>query len=251
METTELELAPVSALQQISKAEIDCQISTAKQYPRSLELFQKRSIDMVSLDHETAESCIYSRPVGGGKYAEGESVRMAEIVAANYGNLRVAARIIEQTERQVKVQGMCHDLETNVASTSEVVESTVKKNGDPFDERMRVVVAKAALAKARRDATFQVVPKALCKQISNAAKNVIQGGATLEQRRERIVEWIKSIKVDESRVFAALKVEGIAEIGEKHLVTLTGIRTAIKEGGITIDEAFPLPEKKPSMADEA
>ena len=163
------EVTSNSALEAIERASVDMQITTAHRFPRSIARFNERAIAMATIDEEVAESCIYKRPVGKDKatgkevYAEGMSVRMAEIVGASYGNLRVAARIIEQTERQVTAQGVAHDLESNYASTSEVIESTVDKYGKPFSERMRIIVAKSALAKARRDATFQVGSEGDCK----------------------------------------------------------------------------------------
>jgi hypothetical protein len=190
-EVTALEVVGSSSLEAINRSEIDVQIATAHKFPRSLANFQKRAMEMATLDTETAESCIYRRPVGtqpdgSMKFAEGASVRMAEIVAASYGNIRTGARIVEQTERQVKAQGVCHDLESNNYSTSEVIESTVSKNGNPYPERMRVVVAKAALAKARRDAIFQVVPKALAKRVIDEARKVAVGDThTLSDRRDR------------------------------------------------------------------
>lgn len=237
------------ALMQITKGEIDQQIATAHQYPRSIAKFQKRALEMVTLDQETAESCIYARPVGKNsdgseKYAEGMSVRMAEIVGSCYGNLRVGAMLIEMTERYVKARGLAHDLETNFANTSEVVESTVDKRGRPFSERMRVVVAKAALAKARRDATFTVVPKALCKRLEEAARQTAIGDAsTLAKRRGQVMQWIGKLGIDPARVFAALNIAGETDIGLDQLTTLTGIKTAIKDGDVTIDEAFPPTEE--------
>lgn len=228
------------------QASIDMQIATAKQYPRSIAKFKEQAVAIATLDEDTAESCIYRRPVGKdsatGKqnYAEGMSVRTAEIVGSCYGNLRVGARIVEQTERYVKAQGVAHDLETNFYATSEVIESTVNKWGKPYDERMRVVVAKAALAKARRDATFQVVPRALAKPIEKAVRSLLYGDSkSISKRREVAGLWIKKLGIDEKRVFDALEVGGIEDITEKHLETLTGLRTAIKEGDTTIDEAFP------------
>src|ERR1700733_9514280 len=85
------------ALQQITNAQINQQVATAHAYPRSIDRFQKRAMQMVSLNEETAASCIYIRPVGGGKFAEGMSIRMAEIVGNCYGNLRVQAFIVEMT----------------------------------------------------------------------------------------------------------------------------------------------------------
>jgi hypothetical protein len=242
MSDNQIEVLPPSSLEAITRGEIDVQISTAHKFPRSMQTFKRRAVEMATLDEETAASCIYSRPVGGGKYAEGLSVRTAEIVGACYGNLRVGAMIVEQTERYVTARGFAHDLESNFASTCEVIESTVKKDGTPYDERMRVVIAKACLAKARRDATFQVVPKALCKPIESAAKAVALGDAsTLASRRDAVLGWIGKLGIDISRVFAALSIIGPDEIGLEQLATLTGLRTAIKDGEVTVDEAFPKP----------
>lgn len=236
--------ASSTALSVLERAQIDMQIATAHKYPRSMENFKHRALAIATLDEETAASCIYRRPVGteGGrqKYAEGMSVRTAEIVGACYGNLRVASRIVEQTDRQIIAQGVAHDLESNFLSTSEVIESTVDKYGKPYSERMRVVVAKAALAKARRDATFQVVPKALCKPIEKAVREILVGDAkTLETRRKNAETWISRLSIDQKRVWFALDVAGAADLTAEHLELLTGLKTAIVEGDTTVDEAFP------------
>ena len=256
-EVVKAEIVDVNQIDRMERANIDIQIATAHQYPRSMATFRKRATEMVTMDEETAQSCIYRRPVGkqGGKqtYAEGKSIRMAEIVGACYGNLRVGAMIVEMTDRFVKARGMAHDLETNFAASSEVIESTVKRDGTPYDERMRVIVAKAALSKARRDATFQVVPGALCKAMEEAArKTAIGTTATLTKRRALVVDWINKVDIDQHRVWAALGVTGIDDVGLDQLEVLTGLRTAIKDGDITVDEAFPVQRKpiKPTVAAE-
>lgn len=243
--SAELEVVQPSALEALTRGEIDVQISTAHKFPRSLAQFQSRAIAMVSMDEETAESCIYRRPVGkeGGtmKYAEGLSVRMAEIVAACYGNIRYGSQIVTQTPEQVIARGFAHDLETNTASTSECVESTLKRDKTPMDERMRVVIAKAALAKAGRDALFKVVPKALCKRIEAEARRIIAGDSKpLSVRIASVEAWVKKLPFEASRVWTALGVAGPAELTDEHLVTLTGLRTALKDNEITLDEAFPM-----------
>lgn len=244
-----LEIAVPSSAEALVRGEIDIQIATAKRYPRSLEMFQKRAIAMATLDEETAESCIYRRPVGKKKnakgkweeeFAEGMSIRMAEIVGACYGNLRVYSTLIEQTPQTVRGRGMAIDLETNFASSSEVIESTLKQDGSPYSPRMRIVVAKATLAKARRDATFQVVPKALAKPIETAVRKVLLGDEkTLEKRRAAVMAWVNKLGIDVARVWAAIGIHGPADLGPEQLLTLTGIRTAIKDNETTIDDAFP------------
>lgn len=238
--TTELQPIPTSALEVIQRAEIDLQIATAHKYPRSMQMFQSRARSMALIDEDTAASCIYSRPVGGGKFAEGLSVRAAEIVGASFGNLRVAATIIEQTDRYVKARGFAHDLESNYACATEVIESTVKRDGSPYDERMRIVIAKSALAKARRDATFQVVPKALFKSIEMECRKLALGeGQSISTRRARIVSWITKLAIDQKRVWTVLGIAGEADMGDEHFLTLTGLKTSISDGDVTIDEAFP------------
>lgn len=252
---------PSNAIESITRGEIDIQIATAKKFPRSMAQFKRDALEMVSMDEETAASCIYRRPVGKDpetgqqKYAEGLSVRMAEIVAACYGNVRYGAFLVEQTERSVKARGFCHDVQKNVAATSEAVESTVKKNGQPFDERMRIVVAKAALSKAKRDALFTVVPRALCRSIEEEAKRVAIGDAkTLSSRRDAALKWCASIGVLPPRVCAALGVKGVDDIGLDQLETLTGLKTSIKDGDVTVEDAFPnaAPEiKKPMFKEQS
>lgn len=236
-------LAP-SAVEALNRSEIESQIDVAKRYPRSMSLFKTRATEMACIDDDTAQSCIYRRPVGkeGGqmKYAEGMSVRMAEIVGASYGNLRVYATIVDQTESKVVARGMAIDLESNFASSSEIIESTLDKNNKPYSERMRIVVAKAALAKARRDATFQVVPRALAKPVEEAVRKLLHGDSkSIDKRRAQVGQWIKSLGIDEKRVWDALGVKGLADVGLDQLETLTGIRTALKDNETTVDEAFP------------
>lgn len=244
-----MEVLSPSAVHALERAAIDTQVATAHQYPRSLEKFKKRALEMATLDEDTAESCIYCRPVGKekdektGKWkekiVEGPSIRLAEIVGCSYGNLRVASRIVEQTPRFVKCEGVCHDLESNYAGKSEIMESTVNKDGIPYSERMRAVTAKVALAKAYRDAIFKVVPRALCKPVAEAAKKVAKGtGKPLEERRKRVQAWISTLKIAEERVFAVLGVDGWSDVGEDELMILTGLKTAIQDGD-TIDETFP------------
>ena len=242
----EVAAVEVNAIEVMERATVDVQIATAHKYPRDIDKFIDKAKKMVAVDEETAASCIYRRPVGredggsGQKFVEGESVRLAEIVAATYGNLRVGTVISEMNPRFVKALGFAHDLESNLASKAECVESTVMKNGKPYSERMRIVMGKAAQAKARRDAIFQVVPKSLCKPIIQKARQIIAGNTRpIGERREAVKIWMSKLSIEPERIFAALNVTCLNDIGEDELEELTGIRTALKDGDITLDEAFP------------
>lgn len=249
-EAVNMEVMAPSAAMAMERAAVDNQVATAKAYPRSMAQFRKKALDMVSLDPETADSCNYVRPVGKKKdektgewkmeYAEGPSIRAAEIVAAAYTNLRFKSVVVEQTERYVRVEGQAWDMENNVAASVQRVETTVKKDGTPYTESHRNVVALAALAKVQRDAIFKVVPRALFKPVMEHAKEVAKKHVpALSERLKRVQAWVSTLKVDEKRVFAALNVQGWADMGEEHLSTITGLRTSMKEENIPVDEVFP------------
>src|SRR5262245_23765335 len=95
----------VTVVESLMRGEIDTQIRTAKAFPRSLTLFRKSAISMVTLDEETAAACIYSVPRAG-KMQTGPSVRFAEMIISAWGNCRAGYRPIEENDRYVTAQGV-------------------------------------------------------------------------------------------------------------------------------------------------
>ena len=72
--------------------------------------------------------------------------------------------------------------------------------------------------------------------------------STLEKRRNAVMDWIGKLGISQDRVFNAIEVKGLEDIGIKQLELLTGLKTAIKEGDASVDEAFPIAVDK-TMAD--
>ena len=107
---------------------------------------------------------------------------------------------------------------------------------------MRVVIAKAAQAKALRDAIFKVVPIGICKPLEALAKRVIMGDGnvqTMDKRKAELQAWLKEAGISNERMFAVINVKGYADMGIDQLLQMAGLKTAIECGDITIDEAFP------------
>lgn len=239
-------LSPMELVQAQTAGEIDIQISTAHRFPRSLDQFKKRALSMATLDQATAEACHYALPREG-KIISGPSIRMAEIISSSYGNIRVAARIVSIDEKFVTVQGAAHDLETNYAATSEVKRRITKKSGQRYGDDMIVVTSNAACAIAIRNAVFMVVPRALFKTIEDEVRRVAGGDeATLPIRRVAALEYFKGLGIVAARVYATLKIKGVDDIDIEMLQVLSGIRTAIKDGEITADEAFSQADGTPA-----
>jgi hypothetical protein len=243
-ELTATEVLPPSAIESITRGEIDVQISTAKRFPRSIGQVKKDMLSFATLDQETAESCFYSLPRGG-KTIQGPSVRLAEIAVSCYGNLRAGVRVLETVSNgdspHVVLQAVCHDLEKNTCVTIEKRRRiTKKKNKDAPDEDDINLACNAGSAIAFRDCVFKVVPGALIKPVYEQAKAVAIGDAkTLSERRERAIAAFGKMGVKLDKILASLSKKSLEEIDLADLETLFGLHTAIKDGHTTIDEAFP------------
>lgn len=241
MEEQHVEVMQVNnaeSLAALTRSEIDVQIATAKQYPRNLARVLGNIETLATMDEEIAGSCFYTLRRQG-KIIEGASVRMAEIIASSWGNLRVQARIIGNDGKMITAQGVCHDLESNYAVSSEVKRRITDKNGHTFSEDMQVVTGNAACAIAMRNALFKVVPAALVKKVIDKAKKVSLGESmTLETSREKMLQYFKTIGVEEKQILDYLSVEKVDEINIDMVVELRGLANAIKEGTTTAKEAF-------------
>ena len=237
------EIMTPSALESATRAEYDISIVTAHRFPRSIKAFMQRAESLATATPEIAASMQYAKPVADGK-AIGESVRLAEIVAATYGNLRVQARIISETQTEVVAQGVAHDLETNVAHSTEVAMSLIKKNGNRYSNDMVIQTRAAACAKARRNAIFLVVPKAICAPIADAARKVAAGtSATLPERRDKQLAWFESKGIKRAAVFTWLGVKGVEDIGLEEMADMIAAANTAKEEGASLSEVFSKPRE--------
>ena len=222
----------------LNRSEIDIQIATAHQFPRNLAQVLNNIETLATMDEETAASCFYTLRRQG-KVIEGASVRMAEIVASSWGNLRVQSRIIGNDGKMITAQGVCHDLQSNLAVSAEVKRRITDKYGKTYSEDMQVITGNAAMAIAMRNAVFKVVPAALIKKAIDKAKMVSIGKSmTLETSRANMLNYFAKIGVDEKKILDYLSIEKVDEIDIDMVVELRGLANAIKEGTTSIQEAF-------------
>lgn len=225
-------------LQAINRAEVDIQIATAKSYPRDVQDALKRIKDIATLDTETAEDCFYALRRQG-SLIEGVSVRLAEIIAGAWGNLRVQTRIIGNDGRTITAQGICHDLETNLAVSVEVKRRITDKYGKTYSDDMQVMTGNAASAIAFRNAVLKVVPKAVTKRVINEVKDVAVGRSMdLESRRQNMLAYYSKIGVGEADILKYCGVKSPEEINGEMIFELSGLKNAIKEGTTTVQEVF-------------
>ena len=252
-EVTITETVPDAIFQQ-DKAMIDQQIATAHAFPRNIKRATDNSVAIVTMDKETAETCTYSVPRGV-KAITGPSVYLAKIIAQQWGNMRVEAKVISVDNKQVTSHAVCWDLESNLAIKVEVKRSVIGKNGR-FNDDMITVTGNAANSIALRNAVLAVVPKAVVDKVYKAAKEVITGDVSdenkLKAKRRLVVNGLKdTYNVTEVEVLSAVGKVSIDHLTADDIVVLIGVGTAIKDGDTTIEYAFKkVKDAKPDINKE-
>jgi len=129
-------LAQASASREME--EVKGQIFMAKQFPRNVFQAEQRVLDTCKRP-ALAQVAMYQYPRGGQRVT-GPSIRLAEAIAQNWGNLSYGIQELEQREGESVAKAFCWDLETNVRQEkvftvkhSMKVKGTIKKLEDPRD----------------------------------------------------------------------------------------------------------------------
>lgn len=253
--TRDIDLLPASgAIEATTRAEADIQIRTAKEFPlhtgaKAIERFRKDAMAMATMDQETAESCIFAVPRG--KTITGPSVRLAEIISTAWGNTRTAGRVVEVGDKWITAEGVCHDLERNVALSAQVRRPITYKDGSRYNNDMIVLHCGVAISIAIRNATNRVIPRALWNGVYEAAKIKATGGQLpIEARVATTLERFALMGIGEDRILHRLKKTSTSVINQADLELLTGLRNAILMREELIDDVFPLPPESATISME-
>jgi len=247
------EVQDMSVIYNQDKAVIDTQIATAKAYPRNLKRAIENSVVIVTMDYETASTCTYSLPRAG-KVITGPTVHLAKILAQNWGNLRIEAKVITIDQKTLTSQAIAFDLENNLAIKVEVKRSIMTKSGR-MNEDMITVTGNAANAIAMRNAILNVIPRAIVDKVYNEAKHKITGDLSddtkLMAKRKKVFDGFSSTyDLTEREILTVIGKAAIEHVTQDDLVVLIGIGQAIKDGDTTVDMAFR-PKKTTAMKDVA
>src|SRR6185437_3273771 len=249
------EVVDLAVVYQQDKAAIDVQIATAKAYPRSIKRATDNAVIIVTMDRETAETCNYSLPRGG-KPISGPSVHLAKILAQQWGNLRIDAKVVNIDTTHITSESVCFDLETNLAIKTQVKRSIMQhetkwENGKAIrtgkmlrmNDDMITVTGNAANSIALRNAVLSVIPRSVVNKVYNAAKDIITGDISdknkLIAKRKQVVDGLReTYGVTEKQILEAIGKAAIDHITADDIVVLIGIGQSIKDGDTTVELAF-------------
>jgi hypothetical protein len=232
------------------REEVDTQVTTAKAYPRDLDTAVNMSIRMATMNQEVAKACIYALERTNAKgekvIIDGPSVRLAEILVSNWGNLRAQLKAGEEGESFVTGVGEVWDMERNIAIRRESRRSILKRNGQRYGSDMIAVAMNAASSIAFREAVFKVIPRAIVDTVyDEARKKALSSEKSPEERFAQAVRWFSKLGVKEDRLLVKLSKANRADVDDDDIALLVGVFNRIKENESTVDEEFPTAPKDP------
>lgn len=232
-----------SVVESLTRGEVDMQVATAKRWPRSLKAFKQNALAMAIKSPEVARSCFFVLPRGG-KKIDGPSIRLAEIVAVTWGNLRCETRVIEVGEKTVTAQATAWDMQTNVLVRKENARRITDSKGRRYNDDMIVMTGNAAASIALRNALFTVVPRAYVDEIFEHCKRVAAGDrGSLDQARRHWFGWYAERDIGKDQVLELLGKAGVEDVAIEDITTLQGLATALADGETTLEELFGPPEE--------
>lgn len=239
----------------MARAEMETAVAFAMEHPRDMEVFMEKAMRQATLTVEIAQDCIYAKPVGDDTI-NGPSIRLAEIVIANYKHIRAASRYVGEQDNRVLCQTIMIDLENNTQILEEVAVSITGRSGGRFSPSVVDNTIAATKSKSWRNAAFKIVPRAFVDTIQEACRKVITGEqpASMETGRKtetladqiaRTVKHFEALGVPRERILARFGRESAKDLNRDDLLTLVGFVTQLKQpdNDETLDTLFPAPPK--------
>lgn len=120
-----------SAIGATMKAQVEATIKArygiAQMRPRDLDVVRQKMLAN-GRRPSFAEMATYKKPIGGGKFVEGESIRFAEAAAMAMGNLITETIAVEETDKHRVYRVVTTDIETNTSFSTDIsVQKTVER----------------------------------------------------------------------------------------------------------------------------
>lgn len=245
--------------QQVRRQERIASAEVAHAWPRGLDKSMAKMIAMATYNQAVAEECEYKLPRGG-KTISGPGIRLAEIATLCWGNISVETTIVSgnhEGSKCVTVRATARDNESNVEFSSEVPRRTEGRNGQAYNNDMRLIAIAAATSIATRNVIFRIIPRAFIDQVLEEARKVARGeGKGIKVRREEIMGALikradsAGYALTKDAILATLKRDSVEDITWDDIDDLIGFGTAVKDGTATWAGIFDAPEDTPEESAE-
>ena len=215
--------------------EVQAAVIMAKKFPRDTTAAYKRIMDSCKRK-ALAEQAMYAYPKGG-QNVTGPSIRMAEVLAQNWGNLDFGIRELENKNGESILEAFCWDIETNVRQTKVFAvkhaiytkKDGMKKLTDPRD-----IYENNANNGARRvrACILGIIPGDIVEEAISACEETLKSAGKdipIADRARSMILAFADIGVTQELIEKRLghKIDAVIE---QELVNLRKIYQSIKDG---------------------
>lgn len=243
-----------TAIAAFQQHELVPRIQLARAFPRSMTEFRERLHGEVL---EAPEGMVYWKPQTGAgnvklvknrrgemvqqEHVLGPSVRLAEIAARLFTNLHLSKPELEEHDGRVTATVLALDLESNVSTPGVSSTSLVDSYGKRMSATVISNLVSATASKARRQAIFAIVGKALfdelvplClaaeeRKLAAAQEAERKSGKGGELWAKHVAGW-KKAGISEADLLKSCGVPIASDVTASMLVRLNAAVQSVKEG---------------------
>jgi hypothetical protein len=233
-------------------AEVQAMVLMAKRFPRD----QKVATDNIMIECQRpglAEQAIYSYARGGNQI-QGPSIRVAEVLARNWGNIDAGVVELSRSNGQSEMMAYCVDLETNYRQrrvfTVEHIRSTKKGNYALSDSRDIAELLANQAARRLRGVILAVIPADIIEQAVNQCEATLAAKAdTSPEALKKLLEAFAPLGITKEQIEKRIQ-RHLDTITPAQLISLRKIYNSLKDGmAVTTDFFEVQPEQQAAAAD--
>lgn len=221
--------------------EVQVAMLAAKRFPRD-ELAAMNRIKKAAQRTSLAEVAIYSYPRGG-QNVTGPSIRMAEAIAQNWGNMDSGIIELQRNEGSSEMMAYAWDLETNTRSTKTFTVRHIRdtRQGGKILTEERDIYEIGANQGARRvrSCILAVVPGDVVEMATQEARKTLadKDGRPVGEILKEMLKAFKDLDVSKEMLERYMD-KPAADLLKEDLVDLRGVYKAIKDGQSKITDYF-------------
>lgn len=190
-----------------------------------------------------AEKAMYAFPRGGSQVT-GPSIRLAEVLAQQWGNINFGYRELHEGPGMTQVLAYAYDLETNTRAEKvfhvKHVRDTKQGTKTITDRRDLYELIANQAARRIRSCILQIIPGDVVEAAIEASQAALEKheGGNLDERREKCVEAFKSFDVTKDMIEKRMGKKAHALL-PADLVVLRNIHRSLSDGMSSVEQWFP------------
>ena len=237
---------------QKSIAETQASLLIAQKFPRN----QKQAMDRILIACQrqaVAENGIYSYNRGGTDI-EGASIRLAEVIAQNWGNISFGIKELSRTENESEMLSYAWDLETNVRQERKFIVKhwrDTRQGGYKIKDERDIYEKTANYGSRRtRACILGIIPADVIETAMKQCNETLKSKAdTSPESIKKLLEKFKILKVSKEMIEKRIQ-RNIDSITPAQIIQFRKIYNSLKDGLSIIEDWFDISLKPQSANTE-